>query len=320
MRRIVLFANPLFTSRGARHLRDVLDVFTRTGVDVEFLETGANRAAGGKAKRAVERGIDAVVVCGGDGTVFDVLQGIAGSEIPLGSIPFGTGNVLAQNLKIPRKPADAARWLPGAKPRPVPLGKITCCVPGGTQTWFFAMAAGMGIHVAMMEAANGFEKYRTGRAAYFGGGLKALFSHPVQPFDMTIETVEGTILERRASEAIAVRVAELNLWRTGGDLDLPFLRLASVESESRWRIARASFEALVLGAGKRGPFGQRDAACYENILRVECRSIAGLMYRTPIAVEADGEILGTACATIEMAGVGVRLLSSPAEGAATSAD
>jgi diacylglycerol kinase (ATP) len=320
VRKIVLFTNPLFESRGARDLHDILHVFKRAGVAVELLETGENRAAGGRVKRAVEQGIDAVVVCGGDGTVFDVLQGIAGSEIPLGIIPLGTGNILAHNLQIPNKPADAARWLLDAKPRPVPLGRITCCVAGGTQTWFFSIAAGMGVHAAMMEATHRFGKDRTGRTAYFGVGLKALFLHPVQPFEMKIETVEGKILERRASEVIAVRVAELNLWRPGGDLDLPFLRLASIESASRWHLAKASFEALFLGGGQRdGRFKKRTAAHYENVLRVECRLISGMNYRAPIAVEADGEVLGTSCATIEMAGLSVRLLSCPTTGAAANA-
>jgi diacylglycerol kinase family enzyme len=321
VRKIVLFVNPVFASSRTRDLPDVLDVFKRAGVDVELLETGANRAAGGKAKQAVEHGVDAIVVCGGDGTVFDVLQGLAGSEIPLGIIPCGTGNILAQNLHIPKKPADAARWLLGAKARPVPLGKITCCVSDGTRTWFFAMAAGMGIHAAMMEAAHRFEKERTGRTAYFAVGVKALFLHPVQPFAMKIETVDGKIFERRASEAIAVRVAELNLWRTGGDLVFPFLRLASIEGESRWRVAKASFEALFLRAGQRnGESKRRYAARYEDVLRVECSPISGREYRTPIAVEADGEVLGASCATIEMAGLSVNFLSCPTAGAATNPD
>ena len=310
MRRLVLLFNPRFESRRARDLPHILSVFRQAGVEVELLETGPNRAAGGKAKRAIEQGVDAIVVCGGDGTVFDVLQGLAGSEVPLGIVPFGTGNILAQNLRIPNKATDAARWLLGAKPRPVPLGKITCCVPGGTQSWFFAMAAGMGVHAAMMEATQHYEKDRTGRTAYFAVGLRALFSHPVQPFELEIKTVNGEVIQRRASEAIAVRVAELNLWRPGGDLGLPFLRLASVEGDSRWRLAKASFEGLFLGAGRRDSrLKERDAARYENVLRVECRTISGLRYKVPIAVEADGEVLGACCATIEMAGVSVRLLS-----------
>lgn len=310
MRKIVLFANPLSASRRRRDLHEILQVFQRAGVQVERLETGSNRAAGEKAKLAVKRGVDAIVVCGGDGTVFDVLQGVAGSAVPLGIIPFGTGNVLAQNLRIPLDAIRAARWLIGAKPRHVPLGKITCCVAGGTQSWFFAIAAGMGMHAAMMQAAHRFQKQRVGKTAYVGGGLKTLLSHPVQPFEMRIETVEGAILERLATEAIALRVGKLNLWRPGGNLDSPFLRLASVESESRWRLAKASFEALLLGAGRRkAQFVKRNAAHYENVLSVECKPIPAVKYKPPIPVQADGEILGASYARIEMAGVTVRFLS-----------
>ncbi|QNI30592.1 NAD(+)/NADH kinase [Alloacidobacterium dinghuense] len=312
MRRILLLANPLFESLNGSVLPRILRVFEQAGGKVEVLETGAERAAGGKAKRAVEQGVDAIIVAGGDGTVFDVLQGVAGSDIPLGILPFGTGNVLAQNLKIPKNPAEAARWLLAAKPRLVPLGRITCCTSEGKRSWFFAMAAGMGVHAAMMEVARRNQKDRTGRLAYFSAGARVLFSHPVQPFKLKITTVEGEVLERSASEMIAVRVAELNLWRPGASLDFPFLRLASVEGASRRRLAQASFQALFLGAGQRERRQtDRAAARYEDVLRVECAPIPGITYDVPIAVEADGEILGASCATIEMANVSVRLLSHP---------
>ena len=312
MRRILLLANPLLARLDGWALQRILSVFREAGVDIEVLETEANRAAGAKAKRAAEQGIDAVIVCGGDGTVFDVLQGLAGSEVPLGIIPFGTGNILAQNLKTPGRAVEAARWMISAKPRSVPLGKITCCAPGGRQTWFFAMAAGMGVHAAMMEIARRNQKDRTGRLAYFAAGLKVLFSHPVQQFEVEITTVEEKVVQRRVSEMIAVRVAELNLWRPGGNLDFPFLRLASVEGSSRWRLAQASIQALLLGAGKRDRRPKENAAArYEDVLRVVCRPIPGTEYPVPVMVEADGEILGASCATIEMTDVNVKFLSCP---------
>jgi len=310
VRRILLLANPLFLSLDGRVLPQILNVFEQAGAEVQVLETGANRAAGAKARRAVEDAMDAVIVCGGDGTVFDALQGLAGSDVPIGIIPFGTGNVLAQNLKIPHKLTEAARWLLSATPRRVPLGKITCCTSGGQQTWFFAMAAGMGVHAAMMEVARRNHKDKTGRAAYFAAGLKVLFSHPVQEFDVEITTVDGKVRESRVSEMIAVRVAELNLWRPGGGLDFPFLRLASVEGASRGRLAQASVQALFLGGGRRDRQAKEGmAARYEDVVRVKCRPIPGVKYQLPISVEADGEILGANCATIEMADVGVRLLT-----------
>lgn len=311
MHRVLVLANPVFQSRVARGLPRIVHVFEQAGVNVEVLESGPDRAAGAKARRAVEQGLDAVIVCGGDGTVFDALQGLAGSEVPLGICSFGTGNVLAQNLKIPADPAAAAGWLLAAKPRSVPLGRITCCIPGdGRQSWFFAVAAGMGPHAAMMEAARTLQKGKAGRTTYFAAGFRTLFSHPIQPFELKITTLDGTVLHRHASEAIAVRVAELNRWHPGGGLDLPFLRLATVEGSSRVRLAQASLQALLLGAGRRDRHTSNSAAArYEDVLRVECRPIPGIEYPTPIAVEADGEILGASCATIEMADVNLRLLS-----------
>jgi diacylglycerol kinase (ATP) len=315
VRKILLLANPLFKSRCGRDLPQIVRVFEQAGAQVEILETGANRAAGGKATRAAEQGVDAVIVCGGDGTVFDVLQGLAGSDVPLGIVPFGTGNILAQNLKIPKNPVQAARSLLNAKPRSVPLGKITCCLPGGQQTWFFAMSAGMGLHAAIMESARRSQKDRTGKAAYFAAGFKALFAYPIQPFDLEITTVQEQVLKRQACEIIAVRVAELNIWRPGGDLSSPFLRLASVEGESRWQIAKAAFDAFfpffLGGVGQRNRrIAEGAPARYEDVVRVICRPIAGKRYQMPISVQADGEVLGAFCATIEMAGVNLQLLSA----------
>jgi diacylglycerol kinase (ATP) len=312
MRRILLLANSLFEARGKRDLPRILQAFEEAGMNVEIQTSGSHRAAGEKAKQAIEQGVNAIIVCGGDGTVFDALQGIAGSDIPIGILPFGTGNILAQNLKIPNKPIEAARWLLAAKPRSVPLGKVTCCTPEGPKTWFFAMAAGLGNHAAVMRAAEYYKRYRVGRAAYFAAGLEVLCSQPIQCFDLKILTVKGGIIHRRVSEMLALRVAELNLWRPGGGLDFPFLRLASVEADSRWRLAQASFEALFLGAGHRDrPNKENAAAHYEDVLRVECRPIDEVKYRVPIPVEADGEILGSNSATIEMAGLSVNVLSSP---------
>lgn len=311
MRRILLLANPLLASLNGRVLPQIMNVFESAGVEVRVLETGENRAAGAKARRAVEGEMDAVIVCGGDGTVFDALQGLAGSDVPLGIIPFGTGNILAQNLKIPHKLTEAARWLLTATPRHVPLGRITCCTSRGQQTWFFAMAAGMGVHAAMMEVARRGHKDRTGRAAYFAAGAKVLFSHPIQEFDAEITTMDGDVFQRRICEMLAVRVAELNLWRPGGGLNFPFLRLATVEGASRRRLAQASVQALFLGGGRRNGDARDDrAARYEDVVRVKCRPSPDVKYQLPISVEADGEILGANCATIEMAEVSVRLLSA----------
>jgi diacylglycerol kinase (ATP) len=312
LRKILLFVNPVLQQTGSRR-RDidrVVRVFREAGSAVDVLETGEDRAAGPKARRAIAEGYDAMVVCGGDGTVFDVIQGIAGSSLPLGIIPFGTGNVLAQNLKVPGNPVAAAHWLLRSRGVPVPLGKITCCTPEGQKTWLFAMSAGMGMHAALMSEARRSGKSRVGRAAYFAAGGRLLLNHPVQTFDVAVTTTSGPVVHQQVSEALALRVAVLNRWRPGGGLNFPFLRLATVEGTSRSRLVRATYEALFASAGARDRAqGEGAAATYRDVARVVCRPIPHRHYQPAIAVQADGEVLGASCADIEMAGLDVVLLS-----------
>lgn len=305
-----MLVNPVFEQHRRRYLPGMMQVLEKAGVEVELLEATPDRSAKNVIRNTLQSPADAVIACGGDGTVFDALQGLAGSEVPLGICPFGTGNILAQNLKIPRNPVEAIRWLLAAKPRAVPLGKITCANGTEQHSWFFVMAAGMGGHAAMMKAAERYGKHSAGKIAYFGAGIETLATYPFQPFEIEITIVTGEVLRRQVCEMIAVHVAELNLWRPGGGLEFPFLRLASVEGSSRLRLAQASIGALALGEGQRDrPSKTHTAARYEDVKRVKCYPIAGLEYKQPIAVEADGEILGDSFATIEMAGVSVKVLA-----------
>jgi diacylglycerol kinase (ATP) len=312
MRKILLFVNPVLHQTAARR-RDITRVeavLRGQGAMVAVMETGENRAAGPKAKRAVAEGYDAIVVCGGDGTIFDVIQGLAGSTVPLGIIPFGTGNVMAQNLKVPKDPAAAAHWILRSRPRAVGLGRITCTA-GGRESWLFAMAAGMGMHASLMSEARRSGKSRVGRAAYFAAGGRLLWNHPVRPFAVHITTTSGAVIEEQVCEALAVRVAELNRWRPGGGLDFPFLRLATVGGDSRSRLALASFEALFQSGGARDREPAANAsAIYRDVERVVCKPIPDRVYQPPISVQADGEVLGESCATIEMAGLDISLCSA----------
>jgi diacylglycerol kinase (ATP) len=309
MRKILLFINPLLQRTRARR-RDVdgvLGALRTSDAAIDVLETEENRTAGARAREAVAQGYDAILVCGGDGTVFDVIQGVAGSTVPVGIIPFGTGNVMAQNLHVPRNPVDVARSILSSRSIRVPLGKITCC----DRSWLFAMSAGMGVHAALMSEARRSGKDTTGKAAYFVAGSKLLLNHPLQPFDIAITTTGGQVIHERVCEALAVRVAELNRWRPGGGFNFPFLRLATVAGASRARLALASWDALFRGGGARDrPQADDASAIYRDVVRVVCSPIPDRRYVPLIAVQADGEVLGSSSATIEMAGLDVYLLSA----------
>jgi diacylglycerol kinase (ATP) len=303
-----MLVNPVFSSWRRRTIPHIRHIFQAEGIDVRLVETPP---ANSRRRILPDLDLDAVIVCGGDGTVFGLLKEIAGTGVPVGICPFGTGNILAQNLGIPRDPVAAARALLRARPISVPLAKA---VFGALQQEsLFAMSAGIGGHAAMMRAAYRYGKHRTGRLAYFAAGFELLATHALEPFELAITTTSGETVTRASSEMIAVRVSSLNLWRPGGDLQFPFLRLASVEGTSRLRLLQASVQALALGAGRRDREpASRGAAHYEDVLRVQARTIPRQRYTRPLSLQADGEILSIltpeAPVTIEMAGVSADFL------------
>jgi diacylglycerol kinase (ATP) len=316
MRRVLLFVNPIFEQRWIHRdaIARIAVLLGSGGRSVEVVETLSAQSAGEQARQGVEEGFDTILVCGGDGTVFNVIQGVAGTEIPVGILPFGTGNVLAQNLALPRNPVEAARRLMSADSRRIPLGRITMNVtdvPSAssghnrrtrTKSWYFTMAAGMGLHASLMNIADGWGKRGIGRTSYFLAGISLLLRHRIQPFEVEITPVAGGKYRQRVCEAIAVRVAELNRWRPGGRLEDSMLRLALVDATGRWGLASASFRALARTESQSGNAASgRAAVHYVDALRMVCRPLPDYEYRGGVLAEADGEVLGASHAVIEMA-------------------
>jgi diacylglycerol kinase (ATP) len=304
MRRVLFFLNPLLMER--RNRRQVVDrvavMLRATGCSVELQDTLSAHSAGEQAAEAVADGFDTIFVCGGDGTVFQVIQGVAGSSTKLGVIPFGTGNVLAQNLRLPHDPMAAMQAQMNAPAVSIPLGKITCKTAGHTKerNWYFTIAAGMGVHAALMNLApTGSGKRVGGRAAYYAGGVRLLLQHPVDPFEVEMTLTDGSVRAFRASEVIAVRVAEINRWRPGGEIEKPVLRVASIPETTRLGLAHASFHALITrrsSGTSRLPYPR-----YEDAVSLSCRPVSDYSYQSPLLIEADGEVIGMKKATISIA-------------------
>ncbi|GGG99202.1 diacylglycerol/lipid kinase family protein [Silvibacterium dinghuense] len=311
MRRVLFFLNPLLMQRRNRRalVEGLAHQLRGEGCEVELQDTLSAHSAGEQAKEAVAAGFDTLFVCGGDGTLFQVIQGVAGSEAAIGIIPFGTGNVLAQNLRLPRDPVSAFALLRSAQAVSVPLGRITCKSPGHAQdrTWYFTIAAGMGVHAALMNLApTGNGKRVGGRAAYFTGGIRLLLQHPVDPFDLQLTLADGSERTLRASELIAVRVPEINIWRPGGNLEAPLLQVAVVPETTRLGLAHASYHALLTrksSGHSRLPYPE-----YLTATQLACRPIQSHVYQSPLLVEADGEVIGLKRATITIAQRRLRLL------------
>ena len=315
MRRVAFFLNPLLIGR--RNRRSIVDrcaeVLRNAGCTVEMQDTLSAYSAGEQARDAVESGFDTIFACGGDGTFFQVLQGVAGSEAALGLIPFGTGNVLAQNLRLPRDPLAAFELQRKVEAVSIPLGEVKCRAAGheSDRSWYFTIAAGIGMHAALMDLApSGSSKRALGRAAYYSGGMRLLTKHPVQPFDVEMKLPDGGERRFRACELLSVRVPEINRWRPGGDLCSSQLRIASVPPTNRLGLGHAMFHALFTGKSSRGADDARALPYprYEHAVQVACRPVKGFRYETPLLVEADGEVIGVEHATFRMARKQLRLL------------
>lgn len=115
-----------------------------------------------RSAAAAKDGIDVVVAVGGDGAVLQVVQGLAETPVALGIIPMGTGNLLATNLRVPRRLEDAVQVVLDGTRRKIDLGKATI----GRKERFFSVACGIGFDATVMDATTLAAKRRWGKLAY----------------------------------------------------------------------------------------------------------------------------------------------------------
>jgi len=108
-REIALLTNPTAgKGRGGRARGAVLERLRGAGLAVRDLSGRDADEALDLARAAVADGVDALVVLGGDGMVHLGVQAVAGTGIPLGIVPAGTGNDVARYFDLPRKDPVAA--------------------------------------------------------------------------------------------------------------------------------------------------------------------------------------------------------------------
>ncbi len=214
----LLIYNP--TSGGRRHRRfleieQAVRILKDAGITTEIAATTAAGSAQGIARQAVEQRRGMVIACGGDGTINEIINGLAGSAVPMALLPAGTANILAKELRIPWDIPHAARLIHDGVIRRVALGLATSLngnhsadMPSGGR--YFLSVGGAGPDGAIVNAVNGELKKRAGVLAYWAEGLRQLVS-----YDFPEMRVRSDGQEHLAS--IIVVGQDRELWRAVQD-------------------------------------------------------------------------------------------------------
>ncbi|MBV9522985.1 MAG: diacylglycerol kinase family lipid kinase, partial [Alphaproteobacteria bacterium] len=239
---MLVILNPAAGRRPRRRIAAILRHLEGLGCRVTLRESRARGDAAAIAGAADAGEFDAVVAAGGDGTINEVMNGLAQSDLPLGLVALGTGNVLASELGLPRDPAALARLLAFAPPRPIWAGLV------GDR--LFLMMAGAGFDAAVLERLDMRWKQRVGKIAFFRAILDALIR--LSAHRIMVEC-DGT-----RYEAASLVVAKGHFYAgrfvlaREARLDVPLLHLILFQ-RGRRRDALRYLLAMLLGAAHRLP-------------------------------------------------------------------
>lgn len=233
-----------------------------------------------RTAQAVRDGADVVVAVGGDGVVLQVVQKLALSQVALGVIPMGTGNLLAGNLGIPKKLDDAVEVVLGSGRRRIDLGRAR--IDGKRR--YFAVACGIGFDAEVMKATSSGQKRRWGKLAYVANTLRLSRRLRNVAHEIRIDGVASTMQATQVFVANCGRLGQamrpsLDIEPDDGQLDL-----LVIEASGRVTGLRAGWEAL-----RQDDEGESDGghAFRSRITKVRVDAEPSRL------VELDGSVIGT---------------------------
>ena len=233
---IIIIANPASRTFSLQKVRQAANFLNLKGFQTKLLFTDHQDHACELAREALAEEPHVIVAAGGDGTINEVINGMAGSTIPLGILPLGTTNVLAKEASIPASVPEALEKLVSGTPTAVSLGKINAPLHETWRSRYFCLMAGIGFDAKAVSDVKRSIKKLSGEGAYILSGMRNLITYRPEKLFFT---VDGTV---HAGYAAIIGKAS----RYGGDFKVtpdvhisdPFFCLCILTGNSRIDLLR----------------------------------------------------------------------------------
>jgi diacylglycerol kinase (ATP) len=306
MQKATILFNP---NSGPRRRDTELDraigIIQSAGVRTDLTVCNSSQEATIHARFAVAAGSDTVFACGGDGTIHDVIQELAGTQVALAILPFGTANALAHDLGIPLRPSAAAQVAVNGRVRRIPVGRIEYHDFNDKPAHrYFTVAAGVGVDAHLFYKLNRDLMKKGGMAAYYLKAWNLWATHRMRRFEVDYVNGSGMRQQAALTELLAVRIRFFgNILRElvpGAHLDCPDLRAIMCRTDSRTAYLRYITGALL---GRRWNIDGIDlVSCSEVVCKLPepAKVDSDGTNKDRVYVEADGELLGRLPARMTM--------------------
>jgi YegS/Rv2252/BmrU family lipid kinase len=272
--RIKLIANPAAGRCAPQRIEQARYLLEGAGAKVELALTAARGDARAAAAQARVGGYDRIVAAGGDGTLNEVLNGLAPSAIPLAFIPLGTVNVLALEARIPFDLVAACQVAIAGRPQPVALGRA------GDER--FLLMAGVGFDAEVVRTVSSALKRRIGRCAYLVSALRLFLAGYAPQLKVTVD-------DQPTCTAQALIVGNGRLYggrfslTPGADLSVPEFEVLIIERCGRLALLRTALRML----------------CRQTVAAADGRLLMGKEIRVAgvAPLQFDGDWIGATPAT-----------------------
>jgi diacylglycerol kinase family enzyme len=283
-KRMLVIVNPYATTMSVR-LQHLVVYALQGRYDVEAIETERRGHAIELVTAAVGQAFDVVVAFGGDGTVNEAANGLAGTGTPLTVLPGGSNNVFCKMLGIPNDVVDATehllrladRW----QPRAVDLGRVN-------GRWF-TFAAGFGLDASVVERVDAHPHLKARYGAwYYASAAVVTFlrKYVVRPPRLEIEiggkTVQGVSAFFQNGEPYTYfKERPVNLVE-GARLDSGDLAGVMLTRARPYDVPTVTFRAL---SGAARIARHRAITAFPGVRQATIRSVDG----RPVPLQVDGD-------------------------------